>query len=452
MPAPATATVFGAGRSGLAAAGLLLDHGYRVRISDSGSSGMMERNCRPLAERGATISLGEQSASFAAGSDFIVVSPGIDERGELFSSPDLTGIPVFGEVEVAYWYCPVPIVAVTGTNGKSTTVSLLGEMLSEAGIRNTVAGNIGFALCEAVRNYTDEAVLVAEISSFQLHTVESFHPLVAMLLNLSPDHLERYDTTEHYYRSKFRVFERMGGNDLAVLNSGDPAVSERSELAGSAPVVWFGIDPAPGNIAFMENDSVRLRKVQGAVDVVPVSDIRLRGRHNLENVLAATAAAAACGASPEAIGRAAASFSGLPHRLEFVAGIDGVSWFNDSKATTVDSVLRALESFTGPLVVIMGGRHKGAPFSPLVGEIKIKARAVVAIGEAAGTIAADLGKAAEVTTAASMDEAIHKAGELTVPGDTVLLSPGCSSFDMFDNYEHRGDEFKRLVARLADGA
>ena len=217
--------------------------------------------------------------------------------GNCSPAPELKGIPVFGEVEIAFWYCPLPMLAVTGTNGKSTTVSLLGQMLDEAGIKNKVAGNIGNALCGAVRNLTDEAVIVAEISSFQLHTVESFHPRVALLLNLSPDHLERYDTLEQYYRSKFRMFERMGKGDLAVLNADDPAVVKRAELAGSVPPAWFSLAPNAPGLVFVAGETLRMRTPGGgSVDIIELKHVRLKGRHNLQNILAASSAAAACGA------------------------------------------------------------------------------------------------------------------------------------------------------------
>ncbi len=450
VEAPATVTVFGAGRSGIAAAQLLLDHGYRVRLTDSNSGAELEKNCRPLAARGATISLGEQKADFAAGSGFIVISPGIDERAELFSSPELAGIPLFGEVEIAYWYSPLPIVAVTGTNGKSTTVSLLGRMLDEAGIKNKVAGNIGLALCSAVRNLSDEAVIVAEISSFQLHTVESFHPRVALLLNLSPDHLERYDTVEQYYRAKFRLFERMGPLDLAVLNAGDVNTAGRKELDSDVPIVWFSRHEQLRSVAFADDEQIRLRTAGGnSVEIAGLADIPLRGAHNVENILAAACAAAACGAGPEAIGRAARDFRGLPHRLEQVGRVNGVAYINDSKATTVDSVAVALESFSEPLVLIMGGRHKGSPFTPLANKVSRRVKAIVAIGEAAEVIDNDLGGATRVILAGTLEQAVAEARGQAVPGDAVLLCPGCSSFDMFTNYEQRGDAFRKIVKEMA---
>jgi UDP-N-acetylmuramoylalanine--D-glutamate ligase len=446
VEAPATVTVFGAGRSGIAAAELLLDYGYRVRLTDSNSGAELEKACRSLAVRGATVSLGEQSAAFAAGSDFIVISPGIDERSELFAAPELDGIPVFGEVEIAYWYSPLPIVAVTGTNGKSTTVSLLGRMLAEAGIRNKVAGNIGLALCNAVRNLRDEEVIVAEISSFQLHTVESFHPRLALMLNLSPDHLERYDTVEQYYRSKFRMFEHMGPLDLAVFNAGDVNSAERAELAGDIPIAWFSRDEQPRSLAFVDGGALLMRSADGdPEEIIRLEDIPLRGAHNVENILAASCAALACGVDTEAIGRAVRSFEGLTHRLEKVGVVQDVEYFNDSKATTVDSVARALESFDEQLVLIMGGRHKGSPFTPLADEVGRRVRAIVAIGEAAEIIEQDLGEATRVFLADSLEQAVDKASAQARPGDAVLLCPGCSSFDMFTSYEQRGDEFRRLV-------
>ncbi len=450
VAAPATATVFGAGRSGIAAAELLLDHGYRVRLTDSNSTPELENACRPLAGRGAAISLGEQSADFAAGSDFIVISPGIDERAELFCAPELAGIPVFGEVEIAYWYSPLPIVAVTGTNGKSTTVSLLGRILAGAGIKNKVAGNIGLALCSAVRNLSDEAVIVAEISSFQLHSVESFHPRVGLLLNLSPDHLERYDTVEQYYRAKFRLFKHMDGNDLAVFNAADANTTARKELAGDVPSAWFSLREQPRSLAYADEDHLRIRTADGApAEIVRLEDVPLRGAHNVENILAASCAALACGVSPPEIGRAVRAFEGLPHRLEQVGSVAGVAYVNDSKATTVDSVARALESFAEPLVLIMGGRHKGAPFTAIADEVNRRARAIVAIGEAAEIIEKDLGKATQVILADSLEQAAAQAHALARAGDAVLLSPGCSSFDMFTSYEERGDAFRRIVREMA---
>ena len=450
VAAPAVVTVFGAGRSGIAAAELLLDHGYRVRLTDSNSSAELENACRPLSRRGAAISLGEQSAAFAAGSGFIVISPGIDERAELFSAPELSGIPVFGEVEIAYWYSPLPIVAVTGTNGKSTTVSLLGRMLDEAGIKNKVAGNIGLALCSAVRNLSDEAVIVVEISSFQLHTVESFHPRVGLLLNLSPDHLERYDTVEQYYRAKFRLFGRMDHNDLAVFNAGDANTAQRKKLAGDVPSAWFSLGEQSRSLAYADEDYLRIRTADGApAEIVRLEDIPLRGSHNVENILAASCAALACGVPPQEIGRAVRAFEGLPHRLEQVGSVEGVAYINDSKATTVDSVARALESFNEPLVLIMGGCHKGSPFTSIADKINRRVRAVVAIGEAAQIIEKDLGEATKVFRSGSLEQAVARASSLALAGDAVLLSPGCSSFDMFTSYEERGDAFRRIVGEMA---
>ncbi|MFH1070248.1 MAG: UDP-N-acetylmuramoyl-L-alanine--D-glutamate ligase [Candidatus Glassbacteria bacterium] len=451
VKAPAAAAVIGAGRSGIAAARLLLKRGYRVRITDSSRDEKLAEACRPLIALGAQADLGEHRPDFLAGSDFLVISPGIDERQELFRHEAIRDIPVFSEVEVAYWYCPVPLVAVTGTNGKSTTASLLGDIFNEGGVRARVAGNIGLALCSAVDELEDEQVIVAEISSYQLHTTESFHPRVGALLNLSPDHLDRYDTVNQYYDTKFRLFRRMDEGDLAVLNARDPEVTGRAAGRLACGVAWFGLDESGRAIAFSAGDSVRVRAAGGGwMEVMKITDIALKGRHNLENVLAAACAAYACGVSPQAIGRATAAFRGLPHRLEPVASHRGVTYYNDSKATTVESVKRALECFDCPLWLIMGGRPKGDPFIVLDELVRERVERIFAIGEAAGRIERELGKYTQVETVTCLEEAVAGAVRAAREGGAVLLSPGCASFDQFRDFEQRGEMFKKYVRKRID--
>ena len=449
IPPPAAASVLGAGRSGIAAAHLLLNRGYRVYLSDLRDDEIVRKDCQAVIELGAQVTLGEHDRARLADSDFIVISPGIDERLELVQGMELKDIPVFSEIELAYWFSPLPTVAVTGTNGKTTTASLIGKILQAAGIRCQVAGNIGRPFCQAVEELKDETVVVTEISSFQLHTVKNFHPRIGALLNLSPDHLERYASLDDYYSAKFRLFGKMNKNDLAILNADDPEIVKRAKSAVKCPVVWFGLKNTDNSYAFVKDNALWLRQQPGdAVRVIGLKEIKLPGEHNLENILAASCTAAACGAPVEAIGRGVKSFTGLPHRLETVVKAEGITWVNDSKATTVESVLRALQSFSGHLVLIMGGRHKGSSFKPLEAELHLKVRRLIALGEAAETIARELDPCCPVELVPDLEQAVARASDTARDGEVVLLSPGCSSFDMFTDYEQRGEVFKNIVLRM----
>ncbi len=448
VPPPAKASVLGAGRSGLAASRLLLDNGYTVYLSDVRQDPKLEKQCRWLSEPRFSFTLGEHDRQKLGESDFIILSPGIDEQIPLLSEPGIARIPVFGEVELAYWFCRWPIIALTGTNGKTTTVTLIDRILTTAGFDSQAGGNIGRALCSTLGGAHQETVLVAEISSFQLHTIKSFHPRLALLLNLTPDHLERYRGLEEYYHSKMRLFSLMDQTDLAIFNADDPELRARAQGLKTTQVAYFGFDRGPRHLSFVKEGKVCARPGGGRErEVIEVERILIPGRHNLENVLAATAAAAAAGAQPEAIGEAIGSFVGLPHRLEKVAVIDGITYINDSKSTTVGSVDKALTSFPGPIVLIMGGRHKGFPFSPLADLVRTRVRHLIVLGEAADIIIADLGKVTETSRAESFEDAVETARSTARSGDVVLLSPGAASFDMFDNYEERGIRFKEIVLK-----
>ncbi|HUU29247.1 MAG TPA: UDP-N-acetylmuramoyl-L-alanine--D-glutamate ligase [archaeon] len=448
---PAMVSVLGAGRSGLAAAELLAHQGYRVYLSDLRRNEALEESCRPLAGRGVEISLGKHDPGRLAKSDFIVISPGISEKIDLLTGAGIRDIPLFSEIELAYWLCPVPLVGITGTNGKSTTVTLLGEILNQAGIRTQTAGNIGKALCRAVSELTDERLLVAEISSFQLHTIRTFRPRLAIMLNLTPDHLERYSNVAEYYRAKQRIFENMGTRDLAILNADDPETASCAPgLRKNIRVAWFGFSESADHLTFVRAGVLFMRR-RGEEEqrVIEIEKVRLPGSHNLENLLAAASAAAALGAGPDAVGKIAGSFAGLPHRLETVAEVDGVTYINDSKATTVSSVVKALQSLTGPVVLIMGGRHKGLPFKPLLAELRSRSvRKLIALGEASETISRELGTAGKVMQVPDLKQAVEEARKAALPGDVVLLSPGCSSFDQFTDFEERGNIFKEIVERM----
>lgn len=453
VPPPASATVMGAARSGQAAAALLVDKGYRVYLSDSAESERLRAECAPLAGLGVEIGLGGHDRSKLSASDFIVVSPGIDESKGVLAEPEIKEIPLYGEVEIGYWFCPVPVAAVTGTNGKSTTAALLGHIMNSAGVSCRVTGNIGYAFCRAVRELSGEELLVAEISSYQLHTVRSFRPRVGALLNLSPDHLDRYSDERAYYSAKLRLFENMLPTDMAVLNADHSGVVDWSASVGTAGKRWFGVRESDERLAFIRERKLFVRDLSGSpVEVMPVGEFPLPGAHNRENLLAASAVAVCLGLDPRAIDAGARTFPGLPHRLERVLTADGVTWINDSKATTVDSVLRALQSIEGPIVLIMGGRHKGSPYIPLAGAVRERVKRLVLIGEATELIRHDLGSLVPVTTADSLEKAVDFAWTFAGPKETVLLSPGCSSFDMFTDFEERGDLFRELVRRIAADA
>ncbi|MFC1537475.1 UDP-N-acetylmuramoyl-L-alanine--D-glutamate ligase [Gemmatimonadota bacterium] len=448
IPPPAKVSVMGAGRSGLAASRLLLDNGYTVYLSDIHQSPKLENQCKWLSEPGFSYTLGGHDKQLLSESDFIVLSPGINERIPLLNEPEISRVPVVGEVELAYWFCRWPIIALTGTNGKTTTVTLIDRILTRAGFDSQAAGNIGRALCSTLGGSQEDTVLVAEISSFQLHTIKSFRPRLALLLNLSPDHLERYGNLDEYYSSKMRLFTHMDQNDLAIFNADYPGLLSRAENLKNTQVAFFGYDPGPKHLSFVKEGKVYARPSGGPeLAVIEIDRLPMPGRHNLENVLAATAAAAAVDANMEATSEAIASFTGLPHRLEKVAAIGGVTYINDSKSTTVDSVGKALASFAGPIVLIMGGCHKGSPYTPLSDQVREKVRHLVVIGETSDIILEDLGHATETSRAGSFEEAVAKAHNTARPGDVVLLSPGCASFDMFENYEERGTLFKEIVLK-----
>jgi UDP-N-acetylmuramoylalanine--D-glutamate ligase len=448
VPPPAKAAVLGAGRSGQAASRVLLDNGYTVYLSDLRRSPELEKQCKWLSEPNFSFTLGKHDRQIISGCDFIILSPGIDEQIPLLSETEISRIPVFGEVELAYWFCRWPIIALTGTNGKTTTVTLIDRILTAAGFVSQAAGNIGRALCSTLGGSQEDTILVAEISSFQLHTIKSFHPRLALLLNLTPDHLERYRSLEEYYTSKMRLFDQMDKADLAVFNAEDPELSSRAEGLKNTQVAFFGLNQSPHHLSFIKENKVYARLGGGREHpVIEVERILIPGQHNLENVLAATAAAAAVNADAQAIGEAIGSFTGLPHRLEKVAIINGITYINDSKSTTLGSVAKALASFPGPIVLIMGGRHKGSPFAPLAEEVRTRVRHLIVIGEAADTIIADLGEATQTSRAESFENAVKQAREIAHPGDVVLLSPGCASFDMFDNFEERGTRFKEIVLK-----
>ena len=446
--------VVGLARSGLAVARFLKAHGARVTVTDQAAAQGLE----PFVERaralGVRLELGGHREATFASADMIVLSPGVPHTLELLANAKARGIQVIGEIELASCFIDVPIVAVTGTNGKTTTTELLGRMLAASGMQVFVGGNIGNPLIEIADRNADLDIIVAEISSFQLDTIVNFRPHVAVLLNISADHLDRYPSINAYSASKGRVFCNQTGDDIAVCNGIDPLVQQQCYAVRSRVLNFYSRPPGNGKPhqgALVTPKQIALCVPDLAEGRVDLEKTRLIGLHNSENIAAACLAALAAGGSLEGIQRALDAFQGLAHRLEQVATIKGVTFINDSKATNVDAVIRALECFEHPVVLIMGGRNKGYDFAPLRPHIQRRVRKLIVIGEAGREILETLGQApAEGSeSAADLANAVGRAFAVARAGETVLLSPACASFDMFGSYAERGETFRRVVGELS---
>jgi len=438
--------VVGLARTGVAASLFCSARGARVTATDEKPEAELAETAARLRLTGVNLELGAHWPDMVLGQDLIVVSPGVRANLPALELARASGIPVWSEIELAWRFLRGRLVALTGSNGKTTTTSVVSHILQTAGIATLVGGNLGIPLVSLVESSTDSTVTVAEISSFQLETIADFRPDIGVLLNLTPDHLDRHGSFEDYARAKLRIFENQLEQDAAVLNADDFEVTRRLPLRPH--VFWFSRRKRVAEGAFLENDHLVIRIGGSEVAVARREEIRLRGDHNVENILAACAASRLAGAEPAAIASGVKTFWGVEHRLEFVAEIAGIKFYNDSKATNVDATLRAVEAFPGPLVVILGGKDKGSPYTILREPLGRRARLVILIGAAAGKIAAQLGDAAPVEQAGTLDRAVELAMEHAKPGDVVLLAPACSSFDQFENFEHRGRVFKNLVAKL----
>ena len=379
--------------------------------------------------------------------DWWVVSPGIALSNPILQSAIERKIPAWSEIEVASWFCRSPIIAVTGSNGKSTTTALLGEIFIAAGIPCVVAGNIGQPFSDFVDKTVPEGVAVLEVSSFQLEMTETFHPKIAIFLNLTPDHLDRHGSMEEYGRLKARIFENQSASDYLIFNGRDSKVVDLTQPARSQRVA-FGSEDITSEYGFVKNNHFTVRWDTEYEMILPVNEMALRGEHNIENALAAILAARIMSVGKAAIGKALRTFHGLPHRMEVVRKMEGIEWVNDSKATNIDSVRYALGAFSNPVILIAGGRDKDSDFRALRTHVKEKVRSVVLLGEAAEKIEKAFQGICPLIRVNSLKEAICKARDIAESGDVVLLSPGCASFDMFKNFEDRGDQFKRLVERL----
>jgi UDP-N-acetylmuramoylalanine--D-glutamate ligase len=441
------ATVVGGARSGLAVARLLAGEGARVFLTEQ--SEPTEGLRASLDEAGVESEFGGHT-SRALEADFFVVSPGVPSSANIVRQAARRGLGVYSEIEAASWFCDAPIVAITGSNGKTTTTSLLGHVLRTAGRDPIMAGNIGYPFSDYVCDTTGDDVVVLEISSFQLDHVETFRPRVSVLLNITPDHLDRYDHDfNKYARSKFRILRNQREGDVAVFNADDALVRDYvTDRSAGQPFEARSVSLNPQNdsSAFVRDDHIVVHQDE---TIMETSEVALRGQHNLYNSLAAAVAARAMEVQNDTIRESLRTFEGVPHRLELVRELDGVRYVNDSKATNVNAVWYALESFDAPVVLIAGGRDKGNDYGALKALLREKGRAVVGLGESAGKVDRELGgEARDHATAGSLEEAVSAARRFASEGDIVLLSPACASFDMFENYEDRGDTFKRLVMSL----
>lgn len=438
--------VVGLARTGIVTALFSAGYGATVTATDERPEMELHETAAKLRAAGVTLELGGHHAESFLDQDLIVVSPGVPAKLPELELARARGTPIWSEIELAWRFLRGKLIAITGSNGKTTTTSLVAHILQTAGIPTLIGGNIGTPLLALVENSMDTTVTVAEISSFQLETIEKFRPEIGVLLNLTPDHLDRHASFEEYAQAKMRMFENQLERDIAILNADDPEITKR--MPTKPHIFWFSRQKRVAAGAFLRDEQIFFRNEGSEVALARRDEISLRGEHNVENVLAACAAAYLAGADPAAIASGIKTFKGVEHRLEFVAEISGVQFYNDSKATNVDAAVKAIEAFPGPLIVILGGKDKGSPYTPLRELLRERARLAILIGAAADKIEEDLGDAVPLERAGTLDRAVHLAMQNAQPGDTVLLAPACSSFDQFENYEHRGRIFKELVAKL----
>lgn len=447
--------VVGLARTGVAASLFCSARGARVTATDRKNEQELTETVVLLQAAGVSLALGGHEQARLREQDLLVVSPGIPVNAPLLEQARKLGIPVWSEIELAWRFLRGKLIAITGSNGKTTTTSLVAHILKTSAIPTLVGGNIGVPLLSLVDSSSDATVTVAEISSFQLENVEEFRPEVGVLLNLTPDHLDRHASFEEYAGMKMRMFEKQSERDAAILNADDPEVTRR--MPNGPRVYWFSRKKRVTAGAFLLEEEIVFRADGDETQLLRRSDITLRGEHNLENVLAACSAAFLVGAPIAGIAEGVRSFAGVEHRLEFVGNVAGVQYYNDSKATNVDAALKAIEAFPGPqpggergrLIVILGGKDKGSPYTPLREPLVARARDVLLIGAATEKIAADLEGALPLERAGTLDRAVQIAKDRAKVGDIVLLAPACASFDQFENYEQRGRIFKDLVVKLS---
>ncbi len=439
--------VVGLGVTGLWVVRYLSGQGNAVIVSEMRSEGELDQaRCEEVRALGAVLETEGHREKTFLDAGRIVLSPGVPHDSPLLQEVRKRAVPVVGELEMASRLTKTPLIAVTGTNGKSTVTELAGRLLQNAGCEVFVGGNLGTPLTAYVAEGGRADYAVVEVSSFQLDTIEKFRPLVSVLLNVSPDHLDRYEDYEAYVASKLRIYENQRAGQYAILNDADPRLSKAAPRPGPT-VLRYGPDRAQGRHAFVEEGRIRAHVGDTEWDL-PLGAVRIPGKHNVENVLAVVLIALALNIDAGVVEDTLKGFSGLPHRLEFVEEVEGRAFYDDSKATNVDAAVRAVASFDRPVILIAGGRHKGADYAPLVEACRGRARGAVFLGESSGLLAKAFDRAVPFSLAKDMEEAVSVAFSRSRTGDVVLLAPACSSFDMFADYAHRGRVFHEAVRRL----
>jgi UDP-N-acetylmuramoylalanine--D-glutamate ligase len=439
--------VVGLGKSGVASALFLKERGARVTVSDTKSPDQLRDEIPVLLDHGITVETGGHGERTFRGQDLIVVSPGVPVDAAPLVQARAAGEPVIGEIELAAQNLPGEIVAITGSNGKTTTTTLAGEILAAGGFPVSVGGNIGTPAISLVERATRQTIVVLEVSSFQLETIQTFRPKVAVVLNVTPDHLDRHRTFQTYVDAKTRIFENQQASDFAVLNEDDPTCRTLRDRT-RAQVFWFSRKKEVEQGAFVRDGRIFFLDGKSHREVMLVSEIPLKGAHNVENVLAGVCAGALMGCEPAKIRQAIQNFKAVEHRLEYVATIKGVEYFDDSKATNVDATIKALESFPKNIHLILGGKDKGSDYTVLNDLLRERVKRVYTIGAAAEKIESHIKGAAEIVHAETLENAIRRASAVAEPGDVVLLAPACASFDQFQSYNHRGRVFKEVVQAL----
>jgi len=440
--------VVGLGRSGVAAAFFLQEHGAKVTVSDTKSEAQLQSEVAALLDRGVSIEAGRHGERTFRDQDLIVVSPGVPSDQPQLQHARTLGIPVIGEVELAFRFLQGKVLAITGSNGKTTTTTLLGEILSKAGKKTLVGGNIGTPVISLAGKSTPDSLVVLEISSFQLETIEQFCPWIAAILNITPDHLDRHHTFEAYVAAKARIFENQRKSDFGVLNADDPACVGLKDKVTGTPF-WFSRKQPVENGAWLKGDQIVFARNGQEQAVLSRNDIQLKGAHNLENVLAAVTMALLAGCETEQVRRGVTEFRAVEHRLELVTSINGVTFYNDSKATNVDATIKALESFPGNIHIILGGKDKGSDYTALNQLLRERAKRAYLIGAAAEKIRSQIQGSVPLVQSGTLERAVRQAFDGAKAGDIVVLAPACASFDQFENYEQRGRLFKELVLSLA---
>ena len=444
--------VVGLGKSGKSAALFLRDRGARVTVSDVRSAEALAGEIPALLDAGIMVETGGHGLLTFRRQDLIVVSPGVPCDTPELKQVRAFGLPIIGELELASRFLQGQIVAITGSNGKTTTTALLGKIFAGAGGPTLVGGNIGTPVIDLIAKSTPQTTSVLEVSSFQLETVAEFRPHIAVVLNITQDHLDRHGSFENYAAMKARITAQQTPEDFFVLNAEDKP-TQMLAAQTKAQVFWFSGRRAIKQGAFVHGESVVFLPREGAKPepVMPLAEIPLKGAHNVENILAAVCAARLGGVSSESIRASVAGFKAVEHRLEFVATVRGVAFFNDSKATNVDATKKALEAFPGGVHLILGGKDKNSDYTELADLIRARVKTVYTIGSAAEKIERHLAGVVKIVSAGTLDAAVRQAAQSAVPGDVVLLAPACASFDQFTSYEHRGRVFKELVQGLASG-